>query len=76
MDQNRRATKEERVAIKEAVLEALSNHPEWPAIDVGQVLVSIGSAMVKASLVSETEFLEYARKAFALQQPAGVGASN
>ena len=49
---------------------------EFPASEVGEVLVSIGAAMLKGSNMSETEFIAYARKAWALQKPKASPARN
>lgn len=72
-----RATPEERREIKRVVIHAITSlecelGKIVPALDVGQVLVSIGAAMLKGSNASETEFLDYARKAWAAQHSHGA----
>lgn len=74
--ERKRASREERAAMKEAFLVVIRSHTDWPAIDVGEVMLSIGSALIKASNVSETEFLASARKAWALQQQGAGPAHN
>lgn len=66
----KRASKEERIALKERVIGALKT-PEIAAIDAGEVLVSIGAAMMKASNVTEAEYLEYSRKIWSAQRALG-----
>ena len=65
--ETKRATNKERQEMKEAILGVIS-HDAWHALDVGQVLVSMGSAMMKGCQVTEADFLDYARKAWAAQQ--------
>jgi len=67
MEKPPRASNEQRQLMKKVILAAIAED-SWPAIDVGQVLVSIGSAMIKSTGTSETEFLDYARKTWAAQQ--------
>ena len=76
MERKKRTASPEREAMKSAVLAAVAND-SWLALDVGEVLVSIGSAMMKAGGTSEVEFLEYARRSFAAQQrlPSSSSAS-
>ena len=64
--ENERASKEDREAMKKAILRAITND-QWPAVDVGQVLVSIGAAMMKGGRATEAEFLDYARKTWSAQ---------
>ena len=68
--ESKRASNQEREAMKKAVLASITND-EWPALDVGQVLVSIGSAMMKASSATEAEFLDYCRKTWSAQHAPG-----
>lgn len=70
----KRASPEQRREIKRLVVAAVTSQ-EFPALDVGQVLVSIGAAMMKGADRSETEFLDYARKTWAAQQSIGSGSN-
>lgn len=70
MPDPKRATPEERRVIKQIVIDAVTSR-EFPAIDVGQVLVSIGAAMMKGSDATESEFLQYARQAWSAQRSVG-----
>lgn len=65
----KRATAEERVQLKDELLDTLRKG-DWVAVDVGEVMLGISAAMLKASDLSEEQFLEYARKVWRLQQPA------
>ena len=70
MERKKGTTVSEREEMKSAVLAAVAND-SWAASDVGQVLVSIGAAMMKASRATEAEFLAYARKTWSAQHARG-----
>lgn len=71
----KKATKEERHELKKRVIDAVTAR-EVPALDVGEVLVSIGAAMLKGSNQTESEFLQYCKRVWAAQQSSGAPAGN
>ncbi len=54
--------------MKSAVLAAVAKEG-WLAMDVGEVLVSIGAAMMKGGGSEEAQFISYCQKVWAAQQP-------
>lgn len=73
--ERKKASKEERHALKKLVIDAITAR-EYPALDVGEVLVSIGAAMLKGSNQTESEFLTYCRRVWAAQQSTGAPPGN
>jgi len=74
MSDLKRATREERLAMKEALKAALK--PEWTSIDVGEVMTSFGAAMMKAAGTSEASYLDFAKRVWAAQHALDASGSN
>ena len=74
MPDPKRATPEERQAMKEAFKAVL--RPEWTSIDVGEVMTSFGAAMMKAVGTSEASYLDFTKRVWGAQHARDTSGEN